>query len=423
VNPSAVVLAVVLASCAARGQDSRPAPPPDLRAAVDAFLGERDDAAAASLLEALLRRPDATADHVAAAIVASDGPLARESTLLVPHRDQLLATTVRVPEGHARAGPRLPVVFDVAEGQFASWFKHEGAIVAFVKGYTPPEFSDEGRDGFLKALRRAAHAAHGDPGRLWLSGFSWAAHASWDVSLHRPGFLRGIVTGGGGPRLVWFRLLPQLAPERVRAFCGGNDDQKLIWNLREVGRLAPKHELDYALVVDPARGHDMPLAGIDAIPELVQKTGPLASNPMTAASGTLLADAAMVESPLLRIDGVDEARVAAKPVPVSATASDDDQRRATLAAWSTKVAKLSWRIENKKDETAIALTGDGVTAATVFLRAPQFQAGRKVTVRAGAKAAFSEVLAPDPKTMLSEARRTGDRLRPVMKAVPVRFGR
>jgi hypothetical protein len=417
-------LAVSLILGVAHAQESRPAPPAALRTAVEAYLGECAEAAAAKLLDALVARPDATPEAVLAAIVASDAPLAKSMTLLVPHKSQLLETTIEMPESHVRyghAGPRIPVVFDIAKGDFASWVKYDAAVVAYVKGYTPPEFSDEGRDAFLKVLRRVAHLSHGDPDRLWLSGFSWAAHASWDVSLHRPGVVRGICTGGGGPRLAWFRLLSQLGQERVRSFCGMKDDQKLIWNLREVERPATGLKLDYKLVLDPERAHEMPLKGTEAIPSFVQETPALAPNPWFAASGTLLADAPLVECPLFRIDQVDEARVTAKPIPVSPTASEDEQRRTTLRAWATKVARLGWNIEGKKDETTVTLTGAGVGAATVFLREPAFHPGSKVTVRAGSQPAWSGALVPDPRTMLSEARRTGERLRPALRAVEVRF--
>src|SRR5205085_8920179 len=131
---------------------------------------------------------------------------------------------------------------------------------------------------------------------------------------------------------------------------------------------------------------------------------------MLAEAGTLLADAPFVESPLFRIDVVDQARVAVKPFPASPTASPDENRRAAIASMASKVAKLSWKIEDKKDETIVTLNADGVVAATVFFREPTFHAGRKVTVRAGTKIVFSEMLTPDPKTMLSDARRTCDRL-------------
>jgi pimeloyl-ACP methyl ester carboxylesterase len=418
-----VWIAVVAAVAAAPvlGQDSRPAAPEELRRAVEAYFGEASESAAAKLLEQLVTRADATAENVLAAVGASNAPLAASMDFNVPYRDQLLAATVRVPEGHSRSGPRLPVVFDVSGGAAADWLKlGNDAIVVFVKGYTPPEFSDEGRDGFLKVLRSAAHRAHGDPGRLWLCGFSWAGHASWDVALHRPGVLRGIVPMGGGPRRTWFRLLPQLLDTKVLAFCGEKDDPELVWNLREVQSLAPRLKLSHALVLDAEQGHSLPLKGLDGVAAAVRETpaldlaGPLA--------GTLLADAPLVESPLLRIDAVDDKRVLVPArVPVDASLSPDGQRRATIAAMAGKVAKLSWRIERKADETGIALAPEGVTAVTVFLREPLFQHGRKASIHAQGQKASARVLLADPRAVLADARRTGDRLRPPLRFVIVRF--
>jgi hypothetical protein len=224
---------------------------------------------------------------------------------------------------------------------------------------------------------------------------------------------------GGGPRRTWFRALAQVAPVRVLSFCGQNDDKELVWNLREVERIAPKLKLSYALTIDPAKGHSLPLMGIEGVAAIVRDTG--AQDAATPPSGTLLADAALVESALLRIDAVDERRVAVGPVPVDPSSSPDAQRRATIAAMASKVAKLSWKIEQKKDETTLTLTSDGVTGATVFLRAATFSPGRKVTVRAGNRTVASEPLAPDPRTVLTEARRTGDRHHPALKRVGVRF--
>lgn len=414
------VVACALAGAWAQAQDSRPPAPPELKKAVEAYLDEKSEATAATLLDALARRPDATAENVLSAVLEPPAAAPASGDLLVPWKEQHLSTTVRAPAGHVRSSAPLPVVFDISGGESSPWLKlDETAIVASVKGYTPPEFSDEGRDGFLKVLRTVAFQARGDPGRLWLCGFSWAGHASWDVAIHRPGSVRGIVAMGGGPRRTWFRALAQIAPVRVLSFCGQKDDKELVWNLREVEHLAPRLKLSYELKLDANQGHTLPLEGIDGVAAAIRDTA--AHDAATPAAGTLLADAAFVESPLLRIDAVDERRVAVGPVPVDASASPDAQRRATIAAMAAKVAKLSWKIEPKKDETIVTLTAEGVTAATVLLRATTFTPGRKVTVRAGSKTVSSEPLVPDPRTVLSEARRTGDRQHPALKRVAVRF--
>jgi pimeloyl-ACP methyl ester carboxylesterase len=413
------LLACAIAA-AAPGQDSRPPAPPELRKAVEAYLAEKSEATAAKLLDELIRRPDATPDNVLSAVLEPPAAAPASGELLVPWKDQLLAATVRVPEGHARASAPLPVVFDIAGGDSSAHLALDrDAIVAFVAKYTPPEFSDEGRDGFLKVLRTAAFHARGDPGRLWLCGFSWAGHASWDVAIHRPGSVRGIVPMGGGPRRTWFRALAQVAPVRILSFCGQKDDQELVWNLREVEHLAPKLKLSYALTLDPDQGHTLPLKGIEGVAAIVRDTA--AQDTAAPSSGTLLADAALVESPLLRIDGVDDRRVAVGPVPVDPTSSFDAQRRATIAGMASKVAKVSWKIDAKKDETIVTLTPDGVTAATVFLRATTFPPGRKITVRAGTKTVSSEPLLADARTVLAEARRTGERQQPALRRVEVRF--
>ena len=97
---------VAAAAALARAQESRAAATPELRKAVEAYLAEKEEAAAGRLLEELLRRPDASGAAVLDAVIATDVPAKFDADLLVPHRDQLLATTVRLPAGGAGGGPR-----------------------------------------------------------------------------------------------------------------------------------------------------------------------------------------------------------------------------------------------------------------------------------------------------------------------------
>jgi hypothetical protein len=396
--------------------------PADLQAAVEQYLAEREDAAAATRLTALLLRPDAHAGAVAAALAASPAAIAERMDLAVPWCDQIVPVAVFVPPGHTRSAPPLPVLLvpGGSDGELAAMHLGNTIRMHFVGLYTPPEFSDEMRDGFLKVLRAGAHLANGDPARLWLAGFSWAGHSAIDTALHRPGTLCGNIPMGGGPRRQHFRLLRHLEGVETLSFCGGKDDPELLWNLRELARLAPGLKIPAQVTIDPERGHQLPLRGMDGIGAHIERTRPLSLG--LAREGALLAEVANVGSPYLRIDAIDGARVRIPAqVQVGAKASPDEQRRAILRSMADKVVKLVWRLEEKVGERVLTLTGDGVQQATVFLRGPTFGAGDKVTIRVGSKVVATGALVAEPRVMLEEARRSGHRLAPALRRVVVGF--
>ena len=134
----------------------------------------------------------------------------------------------------------------------------------------------------------------------------------------------------------------------------------------------------------------------------------------------------MIETPLLRVDTVDERKVRVpKRVRVSAGMSGDGIRRAQIAAINKKVVTVTWNIKTTekggKSTTVVTLRGKGVRACTVFLREPTFQPGQSVTVKVRSKTVWRKTLAVDPRHLLQEARRTGERLRPALVKVPVRL--
>jgi len=406
-----------------------------LETAVERYFQEPQDAKADELLKDVLAMPGATPKALLAAITGATAPVTAEMRVRVPHHGDHLLAEIRVPAGHDRGKARLPVVLDIANGVNFDWLKLRDVITVWVPGYTPPEFSDQGRDGFLKVIRTAAHLAHGDPDRMWLCGFSWAAHASFDTAEHRPGVLRGIVPMGGGPRWVHFRVLENLQGVEVLAFCGRKDDRVLVWNLEEVDRRKDKLGLSYHLTLDPERGHSQPLRGIDGVAQRILDSGPRAAG--IADRGTLMVDAEGVENPLLRVDTVDK-RLVGLPtrVAVRAGTSEADRRRATIAAFNKKVATLSWTIQtgskpgskgspktgqSEGGSAVVLLRPKGVRACTLFFREPTFQRGQQVLVKVRSKTVYKDALAIDARTMLLEARRTGERLRPAFAAAQVRL--
>jgi hypothetical protein len=388
-----------------------------LAAAVEDYLEIVDDAEAADALDPLLARDDANGDALHAIVTARPSTLRESRRISVPHAGEALAVDIRVPVDRVD-GQTLPVLLVV------NWSSpplddavRDGVILAEVPGYAPPQFSDVGRDGHMKVVRAVAHAAGGDPDSLWFTGYSWGGHACWDAGVHRPGVLRGFIGRGGGPLRQWFRLLPNLAGVRALAVCGAKDDPELVWNLDEVRRRATAAGFRYTYWQAPDHGHDQPLPGEHEAGTELLATAPFDRETAAPDRGTLCVDGPFVEHPLLRVLDVDPRRVALPTrVRVSPTASPDDQRRAMIDAMD-KVATIDWRITTKSGTKTLTLTTKGVRAGQVLLRAPWFTAGEAVVVKAGRKTIFDGTLEPEPRALLEEVRRTGDRQRPVLLRV------
>lgn len=391
--------------------------PEDLRQAVEAYFTEVTEEHAAVRLRELLARADATSAALLDAVMAAPEGAPKGERVHVPHHGLDLVVDISVPPELDRDGPRAPVVIDLSHNNL-DILRLDRAITVSIPGYTPPEFTDEGRDGFLKVLRTAAHHAHGDPDRLWAVGYSWAAHACWDTAMHRPLVLRGIVPMAGGPRRNHFRLLRNLADVTILEFCGGKDDPELLWNLHEVARRQSALKLDYDLTITAESGHTGPHRGLDAVAARIAASPPA----LRPDQGRLLADAVNVEIPLLRIDEVDDKRVDVPTrIPVSSTLSADGKRRATLAAMEKQVASIDWSITRTPAAATIELKATGVKRCTVLLRVPEFAPGQLVTLRAGRKLVQQGEIEVDRTTLLEEARRSGERLRPAITRIPVRF--
>lgn len=419
--PESAMLCCVLFAVVLNAQDPAPVAAPDaaLVRAVDQALDEKDEARASAMIEAIAAKPEATVGAVIAALEASTSPLQPKMEDRVPYLGQHLVATILAPPGHSRDGPRLPVVLDISGGAMAAHWPAAGFIWVFVEGYTPPQFSDEARDGFLKILRSAAHRAHGDPELLWLTGFSWAGHASWDTAMHRPAWIRGIVPCGGAPRRQHFRLVPNLTGIVARSFTGAKDDPEMVWNLKELIGRAKAASFDYRLMIDPDAGHDWPQKESAAIPSYFRDYGRVPY--MHSGFDTVVADGPLVESPRVRIDAVDPSKVKTpERVSVGAGASADEARRAQLKGMDPCVARLTTRRTSEKGRSVLAITEwSGVKAATLFLRHPEFVPGTPWIVRSKAKTLHDGPLSADVKTMLFDARRTGERLRPALRVFSI----
>jgi pimeloyl-ACP methyl ester carboxylesterase len=413
---SALALAISLVA-----QDAAPPLDPELRSAVELCFEIQDDAKAELKIAEVAARPGLDRDALLRAVTTPPSrPTGDRFQLQVPFGGQTFPVEV-VPSKQGGDGP-APVVLDLFWNTVASHFDLSSCALCWVEKYTPPEFSDEGRDSWRKILHSVSFALGGDPDRFWLTGFSWSGHAGYDVALHRPGLVRGFVALGGGPRRVHYRLFPNFGATRIVSCCGAKDDPELVWNLQEVDRLAKGLKLDWSFALDPQGGHKLPLLGMEKVAERIMSAPPIAA--AIPRSGTLLADSDRVALPWLEIVEVDPAAVTVPDrIPVDATLGKDAQRRATIKAMSEKVARLDWKFAPAKEGMALELSAKGIRKAAVLVTAPWFDPAAKLQVVARGRKLHDGPVAVDAATLLREARRTGDRQRPTLMRIPIDFGR
>lgn len=391
--------------------------------AIEAYFAEPDDRTAARALEKIFGDFDAAAiEKVVTARPQSPGGVNTFRRSL--GGTSFMVTTI-APDDHDADDPPLPVIFCSASSRGHWGLIPDMRVIKVAAWDLKPgvmQFSDEGRDIYTHALNLAAWASNGDLENMWMTGFSWAGHASSDQACHRPGLLRGVIPMGGGPRRKWFRLGDNLRGMKVLFYCGGRDDKELIWNLQEFARVRKKHGYECTVVIDPQRGHQNPNRGLERIPKAINSIQPRDTWPK---KGTLLADGPRVENLWLRIDEVDPRAVfVPRRIPVVSSLSHDGKRRATIGAMRKKVAKLEWQVridEQKSNAVTIKLKSKGVKRATVLIRRSMLEPGQKLTITGGKGSVRVKALAVSPQVMLEEARRLGLRSDPVIARYTVKF--
>lgn len=392
-----------------------------LGSAVELCFSTVDDAKAAAQIEATVAKFGADPAALLKAVsTPPPKPTSEKITLLVPYRGQALAVTVALPKGYAASKDAPPVALDLFWNTVACYFHWTTPALCYVDKYTPPELSDEGRDAYRKILNSTSFAIGGDPDRFWMTGFSWSGHAVFDIAEHRPGLVRGIVSLGGGPRRNHFRLLKNLGSTSVTSCVGGKDDAEMVWNLEELGRMAKGLGLDWHFTLDKEGGHKLPLAGMDDVAARVDSTAALPAK--IPDHGTLFADGDLVALPWLEIEEVDPKAVAVPDrFPADASLPKDEQRRAMVKSMAGQYAKVDWTLKKEGDGVVLELTAKSVQRAAVLVKAPWFELGQPLKVVVKKKNACEGAITIDPATVLKEARRTGDRQRPTVKRVEVKF--
>ena len=413
--PGRFVLFLLIASSAWPSLQAQNA---KLRPLVDAYLN-CDGAAAKECLEAILDlQPDVV--DVEAALRRRPDSFETRSRPKVWLGKQRVELEIRVPIGHKAQSAPLPVALHLLLGRIPDRIDVPGVINVWMKGFNPPAHSHELRDGVLKAARWTAWRVNGDPERLWAIGFCWGAHAVFDLALHRPGTLRGIVPMAGCLRRQDFRLLTNLRTTTTFTFCGGKEDRELLWNLRELERRSAGLGIDVSLGIDdrvPGRLYPSPIY-VPQAAALLEATPPRSRSLLL----DFVADEAGVESDWLRIDAVRKREVKVpRRVAVPRGLNPDEQRRATIDATVEKTVALRADIEREGEALRLSFEAEGVTRATLMLRRSLLGSATTIQLRAVKGAKNPRSIRPDLKRMLRRARDDGHRLDPLIQAIPLRF--
>lgn len=116
--------------------------------------------------------------------------------------------------------------------------------------------SDAERSTALSAIDDLRRRGAVDPRRIYVGGRSMGGHVAWSVALHHPDRVTAILPMGGAPRMVRYRLLPNLKHVWVFNAVGGLEDERLLSGARfAVSKLAGEGG-KVKLYEDPVRGRE-----------------------------------------------------------------------------------------------------------------------------------------------------------------------
>jgi pimeloyl-ACP methyl ester carboxylesterase len=116
--------------------------------------------------------------------------------------------------------------------------------------------TDLERSTTLSAIDEVRRHVNVDPERIYLGGVSMGGHGAWSTAMHHADRFTALFVINGGPRIVRYRLLPNLRHVWVYDAQGALDDPRLISAVRyATQRLAGlSYSIQYA--EDPIRGHE-----------------------------------------------------------------------------------------------------------------------------------------------------------------------
>ena len=324
---------------------------------------------------------------------------------------------VWVPEGYdpAKRWPLLLLVHGtggsaVAEvrelGHFAD--KHGILIVGpqdeLNRGGGGWGYTDYEREIHVQGLRWAKGAFNVDDERVFVFGGSRGGHASWDLAYTWPDLFAGAIPVVGGPKLRYFRYLPNLKHVAVFDMQGAKDNPVLVEFVRDaVARLAEmKYDVTYE--EDAASGHSFPIDW-DGLAKWMGKRR-RDSFPKEVVRVAVRDDRA--DAYWLRLSGLPTKRFAKVKPPThdgSKPLTREEQKELVLANYAKYCAKVTGRIDGNE----IHLTVKKAPKMVLRLSDRLLNLDERVTIYVNGRQRKRAKLSRSLDTLLRIVKETGDR--------------
>jgi poly(3-hydroxybutyrate) depolymerase len=380
------------------------APDSRLDALVWQYVATEDGDQARGLLSSILQRPDATLQTLQS-LLRKGPPHAPQPVGLLPDeqivvRDRTYRYSLSVPERYEPNRDYALVVClhgagFTGEAYLDRWKARlgEGYILACPTYPAGAWFTRRAEDLVLATVQAVKHRYRIDPNRIFLTGMSNGGIGAWLIGMHHAPLFAGIAPMASGIDDVLFPFLENLRTTPVYIIHGSQDQvmpvelsRKLAGELKHLGSPFVYREHDRTHVM--AGGHFFPR---EELADLVKWFDAQHRFPAPKAL-TVVRDAShLLPFGWVRIDGTDEI----------ASFSEDliDKRDANIRQRS--YARLSAEVTGPN---RIEVRADRVRRYTLFLNEDLVDLSKPIMVTTNGQVSFDGALAPQPETLLRQAR-------------------
>lgn len=265
-------------------------------------------------------------------------------------------------------------------------------------------YTDYERAIHIQALRHAKRAYNVDDDRVFVFGASRGGHAAWDLGYSWPDRFAGTVPVVGGPKLRYFRYLPNLKHVAVFDMQGAKDNPVLVEFVRDAVARLREMKCDVTYEEDEASGHFFPIDWDG----LAKWMGERRRDPWPKEVVRVTANDARADAYWLRPTGLPAKRFAKVRPPRhdgTKALTRDEQKTLVIENYAKYCAKVTGRIEGNE----IHLTVKKAPKVVLRLSDRLLNLDERVTIHVNGRQRKRGTIPRSLETLLRNVKETGDR--------------